>query len=126
MKVRLAELWIAKDALASLINLDLPTKQAYWLGKDSKLFVKEIEAIEAVRLKLVKKYSTEKEGVWTVDVNDKEKYTEFIEEFSKVLEEEVDIDFKKIPIESIFEATRKMSSTEINMLRWIIDDPEGV
>ena len=79
-------------------NEHLPTKFYYILSKNRRKLLGVFEDIEETRMHLVKKYGKKdpKSGFSTVPTENMEPFTK---EYSKILNETVDIDFHKIDYE---------------------------
>jgi len=117
MKFRLNEVFAITRSLPKLTDKELPIKISYRLLKFLKSCSEEMETLEKSRVKLIKKYaeksvedekddgkkknSSEQRDIKVADEN-KDK---FQEEFSILLNEEVEIDFEPICIEDFGEIT---------------------
>lgn len=76
----------------------------------------ELKTIEDQRVKLVKKYSTEEQG--TVSEDNKNK---FLQEFSVLLETEIDLDWEKIPLKTL-DNNLKLSVNDLSKVQYIFSE----
>ena len=121
MKFKLVEIRTIERSLMNLINKEMPIRVAYRLGKLMKIITIELSEIEEHRINLVKKYSKKgKEG----DVFEvlPENESDFKREFELLLMEEIDIDFKPIPISDFGDMS--ISSMDLIKLDKLICDGE--
>jgi hypothetical protein len=104
MLFKLSELFGITRSLPKLTDKELPIKISYRLLKFMKRASEEMDVLEKARVKLVEKYSDKKnknkEDEKEVKVADENK-NEFQEEFAKLLEEEIEIDFDIISISEL-------------------------
>ena len=106
MKFKLAELKPFAEGLKEILDVELPIKPAYWLGKLLVKVENELKHFEEARLKLIAKHSIEKDekGRPKVDettnryVVDEEA---FGKEFIELCDEEIEIDFKPITLDEL-------------------------
>ena len=102
MKLKLGEVYSLVRNLPKLTNKDIPIKISYRLLKLLKICSAEMDTLEKTRIKLVEKYAEktddDKKGECKVADENKEK---FQEQFAKLLDEDVEIDFKLISIEDL-------------------------
>ncbi len=94
-KFTLGEVYGLTKSLTKLTDKDIPIKASFNLIKFLKSCSEEMDVLEKARVKLVEKYSEEKEEGKDTQVSDENK-EKFQEEFSVLLNEEVEIDFKPI------------------------------
>jgi hypothetical protein len=100
MIFKLAELYALTRSLPKLTQKELPIKTSFKLLKFLKRSSEEIEIAEKTRIKLVEKYAKERKDGEEMKVAD-ENREKFQEEFSSLIEEEVNIDFELISIEEL-------------------------
>jgi len=118
MQVKLSEVYNSIESLNKLSEMQLPLPISYKLVKLLKQLSNEIEAIEKLRQKLIKKHGKEDEtGNITVTEENKQ---EFLNEFSALLNTKINIDFDPIPLDSIKDIT--MSITDMSRLDFIFKD----
>jgi len=129
MKLQLAEIKGMVKILDDLLSEKLPIKEAYSIAKSYMALSTEVNIFEKARMSLIKKYSLldDKGEPKTEDgryiIEDEAAYGK---EYTELLMQEVDIDIKKIDIDSLQEA--KMSALDLLKIRKIvsgIDEIEG-
>ena len=110
MKLTLGEVRSMAPGLNAILGMDLPAKPAYWLARFLNRFTSEMKAMEKARLQLVKKYvKKDKNGKLLRKKDEKgkdlnqydftnENMEKFSEEFDKVLDIEVKVDFNPIKL----------------------------
>jgi hypothetical protein len=110
IKLTLREMRMMTPGLNAILGIDLPAKPAYWLARWLDRSSSEMKAVEGARLQLVKKYvGKDKDGklLRKKDKNGKqlnqydftdENMEKFNKEFEKLLETEVEVDFKPIKL----------------------------
>ncbi len=106
MKFKLAELKPFSEGLTEILEIELPIKPSYWLGKLLRQVESELKAFEDARVKLIVKHSTEKDDKGNPKVDETtNRYMvdeeAFGKEFMELCEEEVDIEFKPIKLEAL-------------------------
>ncbi len=122
MKFKLNEVYSLVRSLPKLTNKELPIRISYRLLKLLKSCSEEMETLEKSRIKLIKKYASEKKDdkeKKDMSVSDKNK-EKFQEEFTTLLEEEVEIDFKPIAIKDLGEIT--LTTNDLISLQKIIKE----
>jgi len=100
MKIKLSEILASKEALSKILDQELPIKTSFKLTKLVKFLDPELKNIEDHRIKLIKKYGEETEE-GEVAVKGIDNIRQFNTEFSSLLDEEIEIDFEPIPIDSL-------------------------
>jgi len=111
MKFKLNEIRLATEGLTEILEKELPVKTAYWLARFLDKVNSENASIEKARMNLIKKYAKkDKEGnpmfVKDKDGKNTNQYNvldmdTFQNEFIELTNEEVEIDFKPIKLESL-------------------------
>lgn len=99
-KVRYGDIYVCKDAIQRLLESSdppIPAKTAIHIARFARRMSQEIALIEEQRVNLVRRLSKEKDGQFTVEAGTEE-WREFIAEFTKLLNEEVDIDNTAVKI----------------------------
>ena len=122
MKLKLSEIYSLVRSLPKLTNKELPIRISYRLLKLLKSCSEEMETLEKSRIKLIKKYSSDKKddkGKEEMVVSDENK-DKFQEEFTSLLEEEVKIDFTPIAIKDLGEIT--FTTNDLMSLQKIIKE----
>ena len=100
MKFSLGEIYGLTRSLQKITDKELPIKVSFRIYKFLKDSTSEMETLEQSRVKLVEKYAdTPKEGE-EMKVSDANR-GKFQEEFSGLLNEEVDISFEPISIDDL-------------------------
>lgn len=100
MKFTLAEIRYMKEPLDKFLKNQLPVKTSWRLGKLARQIEKEFIDLENERIRLVQKYGTPDETTGEIRVQD-ENIKTFLDEFSEILKEEVDIEFTPVEVSSI-------------------------
>jgi len=112
MKITLNEVRGMQAGLDVILAKELPVKTAYWLARFLDKVSVEFKAMETVRMKLVEKYATKKDGkpVMKKDKDGKQlqeydltkaNMEKFQTEFTELGKEEFEIDFKPIKLEQL-------------------------
>lgn len=106
MKIKLAELKPIAEGLKEILDKELPVKPAYWLGKLLRRVESELNAFDEARMKLIAKHSTEKDdrGNPKVDETNNRYIVDeeaFGKEFIELSEEEIEIEFNPIKLDSL-------------------------
>ena len=122
MEFTLNEVYGMTRNLTKLTDKELPVRISYRLLKLLKGCSSEMETLEKARIKLVEKYKDDpkegdKEGDIKVSDKNKEK---FQEEFTTLLNEEVEIDFVPISIEDLGDIS--LSANDLLPLQKIISE----
>ena len=100
MKFKLIEIYNLVKGLAKVTEKELPIKVSYRLSKFLKICSSEMEIMEASRVKLVEKYSDSDMSEKNKKVAD-ENIDKFQEDFTSLVNEEIDIDFEPISINDL-------------------------
>ena len=100
MEFSLGEIYGLTRSLQKLTDKELPIKVSYRLFKFLRDSSAEMENLEKTRIKLVEKYAEKPEKGKEMKVSDENK-GKFQEEFSVLLGEKVEIDFKPILISDL-------------------------
>lgn len=99
MNIKTVDMLNAVESLKKLGAKEVPAKVSYRLARLAKKFQSEIKVFEAKRFELLKKYGEEvadKKGFWQCKP---ENIEPFQQDMSDMLEQPVEIDFTKIPLE---------------------------
>jgi len=96
MKVKLSDVYVSVPVLTKLLDLELPINVSYKVMKLVNNLNTELKNIEEQRVKLVKKYSNNEQNTVT-----EEKKQEFLNEFSVLLNEEIEVDWNPVPTETL-------------------------
>jgi len=119
MKIKLSELKLMEGPLVKLTNQDIPVKVAWDLGKFLKRASSELRTLEEFRIKLVQKYGekeSEESDAWKVPP---ENEVAFKNEYATLLDQEIDIVFKKVKLADLGDI--KMSASDMAQLDKIIE-----
>lgn len=118
MQLKLSEIYNAIEPLNKLSETELPISVSYKLVKLVKKLGEEVDSIDKLRQKLIKKHGKEDEnGNITVSEDKKQ---EFMDEFSTLLNSKIKIDFEPIPVESIKDIT--ISVSDMGRLHFIFKE----
>lgn len=94
MKLKLAQVKPIATAIAKLLRGEADDWfEFYKLGMIRAAFEPHVKTLGDIEQKMFRKYGTEKDGQITVPV---EKQDAFLKEMSALLDEEVDVQFKKV------------------------------
>lgn len=116
MKVKLGDVYVSVNVLNKILDTELPVTVSYKMMKLVNKLNDELKTIEDQRVKLVKKYSTEEQG--TVSEDNKNK---FLQEFSVLLETEIDLDWEKIPLKTL-DNNLKLSVNDLSKVQYIFSE----
>lgn len=119
IKVTLGQLKNSEEALKSLVAQPLPVVVSFKLGKSVQLFQKELDALEAKRIDLVKQYSGKPKPGKELSVTEKN-MPKFLNDIGELYRIEVEIQSKMFSIDNFAQA--KLSVNELAMLNWLIED----
>lgn len=104
-----------KATVEGILSKELDLVLKYWLSQLAKKLTKEREAVDALREELIKKYGKEENGAVSIplyvnEVHDEEgkivsadvnpDYVKFQEEYSKLLQEEKEIEHKELSLDN--------------------------
>lgn len=115
MKVKLIEIYGSVSTLNKLIEEPLPAKVSFKLMKLLNQLNNEVKLVEDQRLKLVKQYS--KDGTSVADENKEV----FVKEFSEFLNEEIDVAWQPITIDTLGE-NLKLSVTDLSKIQYLFSE----
>lgn len=99
MKIKLSEIYAANSAFIKITNQDLPIRLAFRLGQDVRIISEIFRDVEAQRLKLVNKLGAPNADGQTQVTQENMKT--FTDEFSTLLEEEVDLPIQPINLDEL-------------------------
>lgn len=115
MKVKLIEVYGSVSALNKLMEEPLPAKISFKLMKLLSLLNNEVKMIEEQRLKLIKQYSTD--GIGVADENKEV----FVKEFTDFLNDELDLNWEPISIDSLGE-NLKLSVADLTKIQYLFSE----
>ena len=121
MELTIQEILQMKDVLQKILDVVLPAKTAFRLGKVAMKMQEELQFFEKTRLSLLEKYGTIDKENNSVSIEDEEKRKQFTEEIQQVLIEKINIDFTPIKISDLGDDL-KISASEIMILEKIIEE----
>ena len=120
MKFTLSEIYGLTRSLTKLTDKEIPIKISFKLFRFLKDCSGVMETLEKSRIKLIEKYSGEKkEDGKDMKVSD-ENNDKFQKEFTELLQEEVEIDFKSILIDELGDI--KISTNDLIPLQKIFKE----
>ncbi len=119
LKVTLGQLKNSEEALKSLVAQPLPVVVSFKLGKSVQLIQKELDALEAKRIELVKQYSGKPKPGKELSVTEKN-MPKFLNDIGELYRIEVEIQSKKFSIDNFAQA--KLSVNDLITLNWLIED----
>lgn len=117
MKVKLALLKSAEQAIRKLATTDMPFKTTYRLHRILSVLDREFVALEKTRNEIITKLGKPDE-LGRINVP-KEKLTDFHKEYNAILENEVEIKFDPIPEECLELCT--LSVTDLAALEMFLE-----
>ena len=115
MKVKLIEIYSSVATLNKLIEEPLPTKVSFKLMKLLAQLNAEVKLVEDQRLKLVKQYSLDGESV------SEENKEAFIKEFTDFLNEDAEINWEAISIDSLGD-NLKLSVVDLAKVQYLFSE----
>lgn len=117
MKIKIADMLGAAEALKSVAKIELPVKASYRLMRLGNKFMSEMKVFETKRMELLKKHGEElKKGFIQVKEENQEAFSKDIQ---SLLDEEVNLDFDLIPIELFGDV--KVSASDLGGLSMFIE-----
>jgi hypothetical protein len=114
MKVKLIDIYSSVSSLNKLMEQPLSAKISFKLMKLLNAINDEVKLIEEQRMKLVKKYA--EDGITVSD----SKRDEFLKEFSEFLNEEVDMAWEPISIETLGDL--QLSVAELTRVQYLFTE----
>lgn len=119
LKVTLGQLKNSEESLKSLVAQPLPVVVSFKLGKTVQLIEKELEALEAKRIDLVKQYSGKPKPGKELSVTEKN-MPKFLKDIGELYRIEVEIPSKMFSVDNFAQA--KLSVNDLITLNWLIED----
>jgi len=117
--MKLSELVRAEPALAELANQKMKAKASFRLAKVVNQVSPHLESFRKIQQELLEKYGTKNDKGYSIEPQSKS-FKTYINEIEAVLEEEVDVSIKKIPLNLLTNA--EMTALEISSLDWLIEE----
>jgi len=117
--MKLSELVRAEPALAELANQKMKAKASFRLAKVVNQVSPHLESFRKIQGELLEKHGTKNGEGYTIEPESKS-FKTYINEIETVLEEEVDVSIKKIPLNLLTSA--EMTAQEISSLNWLIEE----
>lgn len=121
MKLKMAEIVSAQNALRSLINQEIPTDIGWDIAVMMKKFSPELESFYEQRNKIVQKYGIIVEGTKDQYKFEGENGDKHNEEVRVLLEKEVEVEVRKVKLDDLNRNNVKMKPVELMALEWLID-----
>lgn len=118
MQVKLSEVYNSIEPLNRLSELQLPLTISYKLVKIVKKLSEEVESIEKMRQKLIKKHGKEDENKNIIVPEERKQ--DFINEFTTLLNSKIKLDFEQISSQEIKDIT--MSVSDMSRLHFLFKD----
>lgn len=120
MKVKLAFL-VQNEALNKLVDKPMDALTSFRIGKTVSSVQSELEAFEKTRQSLLEKYGTKTADGEGLEIKPEHKnWKHFVKEYEELVNEEVELDAKKIKISALKEV--KMSAKDLIALDWLIEE----
>lgn len=124
MKIKLSELYFARETLKKLFSEAVSVKLAYRLSRISKKVNAEMKLVEEQRNELVKKYAdeqSEEDKKKNVPISvSPSKFDEFRKEFDELLDEEIDIDTYPVELDLLSEF--KLSANDMSAIEKFVTE----
>lgn len=114
MKVKLIDIYSSVNSLSKLMEQPLPAKVSFKLMKLLNAVNEEVKLIEEQRMKLVKKYASDGNTVGD------DKREEFLKEFSDFLNDEVEMSWEPISIDSLGDL--QLSVAELTRIQFLFSE----
>jgi len=126
MKIKLSQIYRAAPVVLKLTDQEMPIKMAYRIHKAIQNLQTEYARIEQLRMDLVKKYGEEIEQKLQVK---QEHIIQFTQEFSGLLEEEIELDFDYIDLDALPESLQ-ITAQDLGAIEFLLktnsDDDLGL
>jgi len=120
MKVKLAFL-VQNEALQKLVEEPMDALTSFRIGKAVSSVQSELETFEKTRQSMLEKYGTKMENGDGLEIKPESKnWKEFVTEYEELVNEEVEIDAKKVKISALKQV--KMSPKDLLSLGWLIEE----
>jgi hypothetical protein len=116
MKVKLGDVYVSVGVLNKILDTELPVTVSYKMMKLVNKLNEELKTVEEQRVKLVKKYSSSTEN--TVSEDNK---NNFLQEFSTLLESEIDLDWEKIALKTL-DKDIKLSVNDLSKVQYLFSE----
>lgn len=129
MRLKAKEVYDMYDAINALSQEKTTMPTAYYIAKNTKIIKEEAASIDEARQKLIMEFGEKKDdGSLNTQENgmvkiEDSKLTAFTEQLNSLLNAEIDIGIKKIPLSSLQQINIPINSVEV-LLPIIIDDME--
>ena len=120
MKLKLADIYVAKGALKKLVAMDMETKGKYWIAKNAKKIFAEIEMIEEQKNEMIKKLG-KKEGKGFHIEKGSKAMDKFLADMDVLLKQEVEVDIQPVAFEEV--ENLKVSPGVLMDLFFLFKDP---
>ncbi len=105
MRVKNGDIFLAREPLQKLMEVKLPVKASYQVAKLANKLNEQLKVIDVVRNGLIKNYGeTDERGQGSIK-QDSPNFQKFVDEFSELLEQEVEIVFEKVKLPEKVAAT---------------------
>jgi len=129
MKLKNSTVADSVPAINELLKLTLPVKTAFKVVKVAKSLQGVLDSYNVVLKQLQEKHSTKKEdgSMETTDVGGVQRIVfenpeDFAKEYLELLEQETEVEFKKIPVDDLGDAS--VAPATLLNLSWLIDGLE--
>ncbi len=96
MDVKNGEIFLAREPLQKLMEVKLPVKASYQVAKLANKFNEQLKVIDEVRNNLIRNYGEKDDKGQTVVKQESPNFQKFVEEFTELLDQEVEIIVEKI------------------------------
>ena len=100
MKIKLSEIVNSTNRIKELLEIKMPIKVSYRINRIVDKLQPILATYDKKRNELVTEYGEKQEND-TIQVTDPEKMKVFIEKITEILEVEEEVDFEKIPVDSL-------------------------
>ena len=120
MKVKLSQIFYSQAVLSKILQCPMPVKTGYAVSKLARKIDDEHVHIEKQRIELIKKLGEEDEKTKEMKVKP-ENVSKFTQDFAEFLNDEVDLDIQKFPIDSLPDDL-KLTPQEIAMIDFMFEN----
>ena len=105
-KIKLSDLKDAESSLSRVMNMDLPVKPSYWLGRNLDRITRELKLLENTRTKMIEKYKLTDVGQEPTKAQ-KTSLNKMSEEWLEHLDTEIEVEFFPVKVSDFATANGK-------------------
>ncbi len=120
MKIKIKDLLERRIALDKVLASSLPFKLSYRLNKIAAAFMSEMNCIEKTRAEMIKTFGTEKEN-GDYKIEDVKQTKKFQEAWGKFIEDDIEFNIQKIPLDVLEDGRVLLSAYDIANLELFME-----